>query len=44
MFSEIRAGAKTQPFDFLNVEAIVFSAAKPGNKDEILIDDVRLEK
>jgi len=42
-FSEIQAGAKFPAFDFSRVDAVVFSAAKPGNKDEILIDDIRLD-
>jgi hypothetical protein len=42
-FDEIRSTADERPFDFSRVEAVVFSAAKPGNKNELLIDNIRLE-
>ena len=42
--SQIQAGAKVPPFDFSRVQAVAFSAAKPGSNREILIDDIRLEK
>jgi hypothetical protein len=42
-FSEILSGSQSGSFDFSRVDAVVFSAAKPGTKSEILIDDIRLE-
>ena len=42
-FEEIQAAAKDRPFDFSRVQSIVFSAAKPGNNQELLIDNIRLE-
>lgn len=42
-FEEIQAAAKDRPFDFSLVDAVVFSAAKPGGGQELLLDDVRLE-
>jgi hypothetical protein len=43
-FEEIQLSADKRPFDFSRVEAVVFSAAKPGNQNELLIDNIRLEK
>ncbi|MCH8250686.1 MAG: hypothetical protein IH913_13910 [Proteobacteria bacterium] len=42
-FDDIRAAAKDGPFDFSRVESVVFSAAKPGGAQELLLDDIRLE-
>jgi hypothetical protein len=42
-FSEIKSGTKSQKFDFSQVQAVFFSAAEPGNDNELLIDDIRLE-
>ncbi len=42
-FEEIRTAMKDRPFDFSRVEAVVFSAASPGDRNELLIDDIRLE-
>jgi len=41
-FEHIQAAMKDRPFDFSHVESIVFSAAKPGSRREILMDDIRL--
>jgi len=43
-FDAIQAEMEDRPFDFSHVESIVFSAAKPGRGQEILIDDIRLRK
>ena len=42
-FEEIRTAMKDRPFDFSRVEAVVFSAASPGDRNVLLIDDIRLE-
>ena len=42
-FEEIQANTKNRPFDFSLVESVVFSAAKPGGGQELLLDDIRLE-
>ena len=42
-FDQIQAAMKDRPFDFSHVESIVFSAAKPGESQEVLLDDIRLE-
>jgi len=42
-FEEIQTAMKNRPFDFSRIEAVVFSAAKPGNENVLLIDDIRLE-
>ena len=42
-FEEIQSAMKNRPFDFSRVEAVVFSAASPGDKNELLLDDIRLE-
>jgi hypothetical protein len=42
-FEKIQVAMKDRPFDFSRVESVVFSAAKPGGGQEILIDDIRLE-
>ena len=42
-FAEIKNGANSQHFDFTKVDAVVFSAAKPGSKVELLVDNIRLE-
>lgn len=42
-FEEIQGVAKDRPFDFSRVEAVVFSAANPGNSQQLLLDDIRLE-
>ena len=43
-YSEILAGSKSGTFDFSRVDAVVFSVAKPGAGNELLIDDIRLEQ
>lgn len=43
-FDQIQAAMKDRPFDFSHVESVVFSAAKPGGGQEILLDDIRLEE
>lgn len=42
-FEDIQAAAKNRPFDFSLVESVVFSAAKPGGGQELLLDDIQLE-
>ena len=42
-FDEIRLAMEGRPFDFTRVEALVFSASKPGDGRELLLDDIRLE-
>ena len=42
-FEEIRTAVKNRPFDFSLVEAVVFSAAKPGGGQELLLDNIYLE-
>lgn len=41
--ADIQSAVETQNFDVSNVDAIVFSVARPGNGDEVLFDDIRLE-
>lgn len=41
-FDEIQKTQNDRPFDFSNVEALVFSAADAKGKDPLLIDDVQL--
>ena len=41
--ADIQAATKLQPFDIANIDAIVFSVAKPGTGSEVLFDDIRLE-
>jgi len=43
-FEEIQSAGADRSFDFSHVEAIMLSAATPGNGTEILIDDFRLDK
>ena len=43
-FAEIEAQASDGPFDFSRVQSILLTAAKPGSRVEILLDDFRLEK
>ncbi len=42
-FDEIQSKMEERLFDFSRVEAVVFSASRPGNGMELLIDDIRLE-
>jgi len=41
-FKEVRTAAKDRPFDFSRVKSVVFSAAKPGGRQELLLDDIHL--
>jgi len=42
-FSDIESGTQSRKFDFSRVQAVFFTAAEPGNDNELLIDDIRLE-
>ena len=43
-FEEIQSAMDSRPFDFSRVDAVVLSAARPGNGNDLLIDDIRLEE
>ena len=42
-FVDVQTASHVRPFDFSKVDAIVFSAAKPGGANILTIDNVRLE-